>query len=336
MVDLTLFHQVPDGNYRAKDKLNSRTSRAACYFFEWTGWYNQNIAQRLLGHYRLFQIYKKDPDNTSRDINLAQAYVLQYRSNHFVKYSLSRLISLIYRIFTLGRPYLPVETETFNRSLINEYADILHTFLTDAETDFTSAFQNAMKRLNNVNPNNPSGQSKELSQPFQIQVRPTFINIQSDLHINNTFNTQRNDFHTHHNYENDYSSHTHINNSPNAKEGAKGKEKDVLSKKQVLILFDLLSESADLEKIDLRKPNKYDDYAILLHAITGKSTASWKEVLNDYKTKDLYEFHTPGELNQLIVTITNLAEFLRKAGFHSLAKSADKKIIELEKQKRIE
>jgi len=48
----------------------------------------------------------------------------------------------------------------------------------------------------------------------------------------------------------------------------------------------------------------------------------------------MYEFHTPGELNQLINTIINLAEFLRKAGFRSLAKEADKKLLELEKHKK--
>lgn len=334
MVDLTLFHQVPNGNYRAKDRLNRRTNRVACYFFEWTGWYNQGKAQRLLGHYRLFQIYKKDPYNTFRDIDLPQAYILQYRSNHSIKYFASRLTSFIYNIGTLGRPYLAVETETFNRSLINEHADILHTFLTDAEIDFTCAFQTAMKRLDSVNPNHPSSQSKDLAQPFQI--RPIFIKIQNDLHVNNTFNTQQNEFHTHNNYENDYSSHTHIYNPLNAKEGAKGKEKDVLSKKQVLIFFDLLSGSTNLEKIHLNKPNKYDDYATLLHALTGKSKDSWKEELNDYKTKDLYEHHTSGELSQLINTVINLAEFLRKAGFHSVAAAADKKIVELDKQKRIE
>jgi hypothetical protein len=336
MVDLTLFHQIPNGEYRAKDRLNRRAGRMACSFLEWTGWYNLDIPQRLLGHYRLFQIYKKDPDNTSRNIDLPKAYILQYRSKHFLKYALSRSVSIIYSIFTLGRPYLPVEIETFNRSLINEHADILQAFLAAAETDFTSAFLKATAELNNIKPNDLNNISNTPQGAYKLHIQPVFLNYHHDLHVNNTFNTRRNDFHTHNNYENDYSVHTHVDNSPNTVEGKKGKEKDVFSKKQVLILLHLVSESTQLEKIDFRKQNKYDDLANLLHAITGRSKNAWKEELNNYKTKDLFEFHLPGELNQLIVTITNLAEFFRKAGFHSIAAAADKKIMELEKQKRIE
>lgn len=336
MVDLTLFHQFPNGKYRAKDRLNRRTGRMACSFLEWTGWYNLDIPQRLLGHYRLFQIYKKDPDNASRNIDLPKAYILQYRSKHFLKYSLSRLVSIIYSIFTLGRPYLPVEIETFNCSLINEHADILQAFLAAAEKDFTSAFLKTIAELSNIKPDNSDNRSNILQGTYKLHIQPVFVNYQSDLHVNNTFNTRQNDFHTHNNYENDYSVHTHVNYPPNTVEGKKGKEKDVLSKKQVLIFLHLISESTQLEKIDFRKQNKYDDLANLLHAITGRSKDAWKEELNNYKTKDLYEFHLPGELSQLIVTITNLAEFVRKAGFHSVAAAADKKIMELEKQKRIE
>lgn len=58
--------------------------------------------------------------------------------------------------------------------------------------------------------------------------------------------------------------------------------------------------------------------------------------LNDYKHKGLYEFRTEGERRQLIVTLTNMAESFRKAGFRSIATLADKKIRELEQHRRDE
>lgn len=278
MVDLTLFHFNP-GNYGPKDSLNRRTGRVACFFLEWTGWYNQALSQRLLGHYRLFQLYKKDPDHAfiHREMSLERAYILQYRGGHALKYALSRIISIIYRTFILGRPYPAVEIEGFNGALIREHADVLRAFLHDAENDFTAAFLTAMKRVNAILGREP-------------EVRP--------------------------------------------KEAVKGKEKDVLSKKQVLILFDLLSQVSKLEKIDYSKPNRFEGIAVFLHAITGKSAESWTEELSKYKTRDLYAFHTQGELNQLISTITNLADFLRKASYRNLVKLADNKIRELERHKK--
>jgi len=115
-----------------------------------------------------------------------------------------------------------------------------------------------------------------------------------------------------------------------------GKVKGVFSKKQMLILFDLLSQVAHLEKIDLGKPNKYDAMADLLFAITGKSQSSWIEELNNYKHKDLYKFHTEGQRKQLITDLVNIAERFRKAGFRSIANQADKKIRELEQYRNSE
>lgn len=116
------------------------------------------------------------------------------------------------------------------------------------------------------------------------------------------------------------------------KEGTKGKEKGVFSKKQILILFDLLSRTAKIERLDLHKPNKFDAVAQLFQALTGKPKESWLAELNDYKNKDLYEYHTPGELNQLLATLSNLADLFRKAGLRSVASLADKKIMELERK----
>jgi hypothetical protein len=210
---------------------------------------------------------------------LSQAYILHYQSSHIVKYFISRVMSIIYCICTLGKHhYLFVEIETFNRSLIDKHARILQTFLEQADHDFTTAFHTAMAKLN----------ERILSVTDTPAILPTH----------------------------------------------KGKEKDVFSKKQILILFDLLSSTSKLESIDFSKPAKFEAIAAFLHALTGRSKDSWTEELNDYKTKDLYAFHSPGELQQLINAIINLTEFLRKAGFRSIAALADKKIRELEKHKK--
>ena len=123
---------------------------------------------------------------------------------------------------------------------------------------------------------------------------------------------------------------TQINIQPAIKSGAQGKESGIFSKKQVLILFDLLSTFKDFDKIDYTRPAKFDGYADLLHALTGKSKLSILEELNNYHDKELYKWQTQGELRQLIITLIHLANTFRNAGFRSFAKLLDKKIIELE------
>jgi hypothetical protein len=287
------------------DSLNRRKGRLACYILEWLGWYNYDISHRLLGHYRLYQLYKKDPDHVFRTIPLPQAYILHYRSGHNVKYILSKATSLVYSIFTLGRHYLSVEIETFNGSLIKDHAKILAKFLVEADNDFTRALHNAINQL------------KDLVLDTQPNSNyPIFIRFQQEYHFHPT----------------PYP-HQPAQPIPSPETSPPhGKAKGVFSKKQILILFDLLSNVSHLEKIDLDKPNKYDAIADLLFAITGKSQSSWKEELNDYKNKDLYGFHTEGERKQLIAVLTNLAEPFRKAGFRSISALADKKIHWLEQR----
>lgn len=307
MVDLTLFHLHPGKKYPALDSLNRRTSRLACCLLEWLGWYNFDVAHRLLGHYRLYQLYKKDPDRVFRTMPLSQAYILHYQSSHNVKYALSRVMSFLYSIGTLGRHYLAVEIETFNRSLIKDHAKILAKFLEDAENDFTQAFHTAMAQIKDhafgTLPNNH-----------------IFIRFQQEYH--------------HHHTADPHQSAPSIPSSTSTPPS--GKAKGVFSKKQVLILFDLLSQTAHQDKLDLSKPNKYEAMADLFHAITGKSHSSWIEELKNYKLKGLYEFHTEGERKQLIVTLTNLAEHCRKAGYRTIAALVDKKIRELEQHRRSE
>jgi len=308
MVDLTLFHLDPGKKYLTLDRLNRRTGRLACYLLEWLGWYNFDVAHRLLGHYRLYQLYKKDPDHVFRTMPLAQAYILHYQSSHNVKYALSKAMSFLYGIATLGRHYLAVEIETFNRSLIKNHAKILAKFLEDAENDFTQAFHTAM------------GQLKDL-------ILDTLPNNHN--HISCRFRQE-------------YHHHTSTPQEPfpaippSEPADPSGKVKGVFSKKQMLILFDLLTQVAHLEKIDLSKPNKYEAIADLFFAITGKSQSSWLQELKHYKHKDLYNFHTEGQRKQLIADLINIAELFRKAGFRSIANQADKKIRELEQYRKSE
>ena len=61
-----------------------------------------------------------------------------------------------------------------------------------------------------------------------------------------------------------------------------------------------------------------------------KAASSFVEELKDVRKNSLYSFTNLGELNQLIVTITNLADTFRNAGFRSIANIVDKKLRHLE------
>lgn len=292
-IDLTLLHpeDAPaNANWRMKDKLNGWTSLGRCRFLEWSGWYNYDVAQRLLGHYRLFHHFKADYIKSPHQLAAPNAYILHYRSGHGFKYLLSRIMSLLYSIFTKRR-YPVAEIAAINRQLVNESSGILYDFLTDANEGFTAAFLQAIRRIND----------------------PAFLDRPAaSTTIHNTLSA------------------TQINIQPAIKAGAQGKDKGIFSKKQVLILFDLLSASKDFDAIDYTRSNKFEKVADLLHALTGKSKLSIFEELNNYHTKGLYEWHTQGELNQLINILIQLANSFRNAGFRSFVKLVDRKIVELE------
>jgi hypothetical protein len=198
------------------------------------------------------------------------------------------------------------EIAAINRQLVNDSTSVLYDFLTDADKDFTAAFLQAMRRI--IDPSF-----------FGRPAAPPTINLQVNQKEENYFAHQHNKF-----------SATQINIQPAIKAGAQGKDKGIFSKKQVLILFDLLSAFKDFDKIDYTKPTKFEKHADLLHALTGKSKLSILEELNNYHTKGLYDWHSQGELNQLINILTQLANTFRNAGFRSFAKLVDRKIIELE------
>jgi len=363
-MDLTLFHYGPKAgdsrNWKMKDRLNGCTGLAKCRFLEWSGWYNQDLLQRLLGHYRLFQHFKKEDAKIKRNMPLVMAYIFHYRVTHGVKYFASRIMSITYWIGTRGESYPAVEIEGLNKMLLNEGSGILSEFLANADEDFEQALRNVVQKLTD-----PAFFNKVSDNSSTVPSPTAWINIHNayktfnnnarqynefnefnEHHEHNEFN-QLNQFNQHNefnqlniqNINNDITFESTTNNTEYhhhnvTKSGARGKEAGVFSKLQLLILFDLLYEAADIEKIDLAKPNKFDDVASLFHGLTGKTKESWLQELKDHQKNGLYAFHTEGEKNQLIGTLVNLGETFRKAGFRSIAKLADRKIKELERTKK--
>lgn len=341
-MDLRLFHvgdgpDSPPHNYKMKDRLNGWTGLLPCRFLEWTGWYNQSVSQRLLGHYRLFLHFKKNYSMNPRDLAVVQAYILQYRAHHGFKYSISKVMAFSYSIFTWKEYYLVAEVAGVNRLLVNESSNILVEFLTNADTDFEKALTTALQQI---------------SEPSFIH-KPSSKNNSSSPTLLLNIKNETNHYPTH-NYNNDYSNHSqnlympiynhvntfdlsqelHISIQPNINYGAQGKEKGVFSKHQALIFMDLLASAAKLEKIEFVMPSyKLEGIAEFLQAITGKGKDSWIKELSDYKLTGLYESNTPTRTDNLINTLSTVAETCRKAGFRSVAQLADMKIKELELRK---
>ena len=293
-MDLSLFHPKNYSNrtYRIMDRLNSWTRLTGCSFLDNLGWYNLSVSSRLLGHYRLFQHYKKSSYSQNLRLPPTHTYIIHLRKTaNARKYRELTLLNLLCTICFFPTP--SEDIYEIDNLLITRQTEILQEFLTHADQDFTVALANAIAAI----------QSPDfLTGPYPS---PTTINI-----------------------------HPAIETPPAARENLRGKQKNVFSKKQVLILFDLIAQtSSKIESIDLCKPNKFPDIAHFLHALTGKSQETWIEELKDYSSGDLYGYNTPGELNQLMSTLSNLADILRKSGLRTLASQADKKIRELDSKR---
>jgi hypothetical protein len=307
-MDMSVLHRhpPPDRDYTRKDKLNSLTGHLDCRFLEWTGWYNQDIYQRLLGHYRLYQLFKKE-NSANVHLSLPLAYIVNYRASQGVKYLLSRIVGFLYHTGSFGKPYYPQQTEGINKLLVHENAGILQEFLEKADVDFDQALINTIQQISS-----PGFGRKNV-------VKQSAVIVQT-----------KNEYTSYHNSHHYFNEFTTVQASAN---GIKGKEKGVFSKRQVLIFFDLLAEGGKMERIDFTKPNKFDSIAALMFALTGKSKESWIEQLKDYRNKGLYEFQNEGERKQLIVILTNLSEIFRAAGIRNIATRADKKLRGLDIQK---
>ena len=284
----------PTPNYQTRDRLNSWTHPLPCRFLEWSGWYNQTIHNRLIGHYRLYthfqKAYAKSPNP---DFPATSAYILHYRANYGPRHFLAKAISLLFSTIALQGPTPASQYAILNHHLLHTRPDILQQFLIAAGANLATALHHA----------------------HQAILDPDFFTHQTSINQNHLaiqYNSR-------------------VIFQPLLREGAKGKAKGVFSKKQLLIFFDLLSETNAIERIDFRKPNKFREIAALLHSISGKSTDSLIEELNLHRDKSLYRHHTTGERDQLIITLTNLAETFRAAGFRSIAKQADSRIRDLER-----
>ena len=283
------------------DRRIGRTSSFFCDYFEWSGWYNSSVSIRLLGHYRLFQLYKKY--NNVGGVPAENAYILYYRENRQLKDSWPQQLIPFLRPFFIT---IKAEVQSINHTLLFKRTDILQNFLFAADNNFDQALLDALEHISN---------------PAFLSESP-ITNVQLEIHQNHQYHTSlsKNEFHV----------HPVVREQTATEKQTKGKEEGVFSKKQVLLFFDLLARDKKLEPIDFRKPKKFKDIAPLLRALTGRGEETWIAELNDYRHKELYAFSSDGERQELIRILINLAEKFRLAGLESVAKLADKKIIELE------
>ncbi len=314
-MDISVLHRhpLPDRDYTRKDKLNSLTGHLDCHFLEWTGWYNQDIYQRLLGHYRLYQLFKKE---SKAETGLPQSltYIVNYRAYHPPKYLLSRLTGIVYCLGSFGKPYYPLQTEGINKLLVNENTQILQEFLTEADNNFEEALSVAVRQIIS-----PEFGKKSGNNLFQVNQSAVILQTRNEF----------SNYHNNNHYFNEYTTFNPVS------AGIKGKEKGVFSKKQILILFDLLAETSKLEKIDFTRPNKFDSIAGFLYAVTGKSKDSWIEQLKDCRSKGLYEFKMRGSLSSWLQFLLIYLKFLGLLGLDLLPKSQTKKYTNLKKRRRL-
>lgn len=304
-MDLSLFHHPgrPETSYKIMDRRNSKSGQI-CYFFELIGWYQSTTAMRLLGHYRLFQLLKNSHEVKRTGLPPERGYILYYGQNDILKSTWIALIPF-HRLLAINNA--PPQIVAINRLLVTRHRDVLENFLIAAETDFEKALHDAIEQIRH-----PS---------FLSELPPT------NLHLEITEN------HQHHTTlsKNELHIHPHIKEDAPPAKPAKGKEEGVFSKKQMLIILDLLAATKTIEPIDLKNPKKFPAIALLLRALTGHGEESWRDELNDYRTKGIYDWDSDGQRMELIRILTNLAEKFRSAGFRQIAKLADQKIRELER-----
>jgi len=306
-MDLRLFHHKhrPNAYYGFMDRNNSRTG-SICYYYELKGWYNLNLAMRLLGHYRLFNLCKARQVFSYSGLSPEFGYILHYRENNILKNTWVELIPFVtYSIRQNKHP----EIDSINQIFLFKRPEILQNFLIAAQADFDKALIDAMAQISD-----PSFLSEAPLTNFHLEITENHQHnttlAKSELHI-----------------------HPYIKEEAAPAKPAKGKEEGVFSKKQILTILDLLAASKAIEPIDFEKTNKFPAIAQLLHALTRHGEESWRDELNDYRTKSLYTWdpNHDGQRMELIRIFSNLAEKLHNAGFKKIAKLADQKIRELER-----
>lgn len=310
-MDLRNFHPDPSSGrtYKTLDRLNSRTHPLACRWLDLIGWYNTSVRQCLLGHHRFYNNYKRHCLDRPGNLPSTSGYVLQRRMTFDVKYRFMRFFVLIYKMW--GYPEWDMEIYMISRHLLYEKPYILQQFLEDAEADFDAALLHTDKLIRKKEFLNTAGNTPNFNNAFNIQLKNYTLQPIAFTQLQNQ-NTPAQQTET--------------------KDALPGKEKGILSKKQVLIYHDLLSQSSKQDRLDIGNPNKHEKIAGLLHALTGKTQTTWLKELDRYRNKGLYDCDSDNELKNLINTITNLDDILFNAGQVHLHKLAQKKIRELEQQ----
>ncbi|GGB14856.1 hypothetical protein GCM10011511_43250 [Puia dinghuensis] len=286
---------------------------------EWTGWYTSSVRLRLLGHYRLYQLYRKHRYGRSRDVPPIHGYILQYRASNGIKFRLATLFSRFPAI--LGFPDRTIEIYAINKMLLYERAAILYEFLASADADFEKAFGRAIDQIYSP---------EFLNTAALTQHQHSSLFVQVDQH--NMITDAHNELNIHPIVEKETMVKEVIikETVPGAPDKAiAGKEKDVFSKRQVLIFFDLLAQSPPIDRIALDPPINLLAKAQFFRALTSKGVETWLKTLRDYR-KGLYECHTSDEIENLISVLTNLAEFTHAAGLRAVTAAAEKKVHELQ------
>jgi len=302
-MNLELFHHKhrPNAYYGIMDRRNSKTG-AICYYFELIGWYDSNLAMRLLGHYRLFNLCKARQAMNYLGLSPEFGYIVRCQENNILT---NTWVQLIQFMKSSNRPEDHREIKRINEILLYKRPEILQNFLVAAQTDFEKALLETIE---------------------QIQ-HPAFLSTPpiTNVHFELTENHQHNNSYS----KNELHIHPEITKEAPPPKTTKGKEEGVFSKKQVLILLDLLAKAKLIEPIDFKRSNKYPAIAQLLRALTGRGEDTWIEELDKYETKGLYHWELDGQRDELIRILTNIAEKFADAGFDTIARLADKKIREL-------
>lgn len=318
-MDLRLFHPTDDPtiDYKKLDHQNSKTSLFACRLLEYLGWYTYGVKNRLLGHYRLYQIYLRRRQRSPFAIHPIQGYILQYRSTYGIKYYWYLFIS---RLPSMFFPDPQMEMYWINKILIYQRPDVLIEFLTNADTDFEKAFKNALQKINNLD---------FITTPPVTKTQKA--NVFFNLEQHNSFTDAHNELNIHPIVEKETQFKEIIIKEPAVKD-LSGKEKGIFSKRQVLILLDLLAGDGAIDTLPVDKPARAESLARFLMALTGKGIDTWLETLQNYRGKDLYAFHTEAERKNLLGTLETLSTITRNAGLRIVAGIIDKKILRIEKQ----
>ncbi|MDP4150799.1 MAG: hypothetical protein Q8943_15440 [Bacteroidota bacterium] len=327
-MNLNLFHHPPSdgspGNYYWQDKLNGFSSLAGCRFLEWSGWYNFSVGHRLLGHHRFFQHFKKSYLREPRDLPPIQSYILQYRLWHGMKYFVSKVMAVTYSIVTWKDYFLVAEMAAVNRMLVTNWMDILIDFLRDSDEHFDAAFVRAVRLI------------RERLQTGHAAQRT--LNLAVAIDHSKEYYTSHHQ-HAYHHFESVTHNHTHptqVFTPPAVIDGAKGKEKDVYSKRQILIYHDLLHEAYGVEPLRIENKNCHPGIASFLHRLHGKPERAWLDELKDYRNGHLYDCQSDGEIDQLLIVLTNMRASLRAAGQSRMVDKIDDKMLMLRKKKKKE